>query len=122
MNFEKQVPDWNAEGVEPPVSLKESGFEAGYKPPAAFFNWFWHGVSACLAELQAKLSRVDNTADMDKPLSQPQEAAIKGYGYQTAEQVAEAIAGAGHLSGGDFAEITEDEIDGLWDSASGTGA
>ena len=52
MAFEKKVPDWNAEGTEPPSSLKNSGFSSGYKPPAAYFNWFWHGVSACLKELQ----------------------------------------------------------------------
>lgn len=56
MDFEKNVPEWNAEGTEPPASIKESGFQAGYKPPAAFFNWFWHGVSACLKEIRTKLS------------------------------------------------------------------
>ena len=52
MAFEKQVPEWKATGSEPPSSLKESGFTTGYKPPAAYFNWFWHGVSECLKELQ----------------------------------------------------------------------
>lgn len=56
MDFEKNVPEWNAKGTEPPASLKESGFEAGYKPPAAFFNWFFNGVSACLKEIREKLS------------------------------------------------------------------
>lgn len=66
MKFEKTPPTWNAEGSEPPSSLKTSGFQAGYKPPAAYFNWFWNKVSACLAELQTKLSNVDNTKDTDK--------------------------------------------------------
>lgn len=86
MDFEKNVPTWNATGTEPPESLKTSGFTAGYRPPAAFFNWFWSGVSACLAEIRAKLKShaentsnphgvtkaqvglnlVDNTADADK--------------------------------------------------------
>ena len=48
MAFEKKVPDWNAAGTEPPESLKESGFTAGYKPPAAYFNWFWNAVSRFL--------------------------------------------------------------------------
>lgn len=52
MAFEKVVPIWNAAGVEPPESLKNSGFAANYKPPAEFFNWFWHNVSQCLTELQ----------------------------------------------------------------------
>lgn len=86
MDFEKNVPTWNASGTEPPESLKTSGFEPGYKPPAAFFNWFWSGVSACLTEIRAKLTghaedksnphgvtaaqvgldKVDNTADSEK--------------------------------------------------------
>lgn len=52
MAFEKKVPEWLAAGTEPPESLKTSGFEAGMKPPAAYFNWFWHDVSQCLKELQ----------------------------------------------------------------------
>jgi len=52
MAFEKTVPQWDAAGTEPPSSLKSSGFTAGYKPPAAYFNWFWHGVSQALTELQ----------------------------------------------------------------------
>ena len=66
MDFEKKVPDWNAEGAEPSESLKSSGFQGGYRPPAAIFNWFWHGVSACLKEIRDKLSNVDNTRDADK--------------------------------------------------------
>ena len=56
MAFEKIVPTWHASGVEPPESLKISGFEPGYKPPAAYFNWFWHGTSECLKEMQNGLN------------------------------------------------------------------
>lgn len=86
MDFEKNVPEWHAEGTEPPASLKQSGFEAGYKPPAAYFNWFWNRVSACLTEIRNKLKghvestsnphgvtasqigldKVDNTSDAEK--------------------------------------------------------
>lgn len=59
MAFEKIVPEWNAEGAEPPQSLKDSGFAAGYKPPADYFNWFWHGVSEALKELQG-ITSVEN--------------------------------------------------------------
>ena len=54
MAFEKNVPEWNAAGSEPPASLKNSGFQAGYKPPADYFNWFWYAVSQCLAELYSR--------------------------------------------------------------------
>lgn len=63
MDFEKQVPEWNAQGTEPPASLKTSGFESGYKPPAPYFNWFWNRVSACLSELQTKLKQVFAVSD-----------------------------------------------------------
>jgi hypothetical protein len=60
MEFEKIVPQWDAVGTEPPSSLKTSGFEAGYKPPAAYFNWFWNSVSQCLTELQTVLGGVNS--------------------------------------------------------------
>lgn len=64
MDFEKNVPEWQAKGAEPPSSLKENGFEAGYKPPAAYFNWFWNRVSACLTEIRSKLKgHAENTSN-----------------------------------------------------------
>ena len=50
----KNSPDWKANGVEPATALKTQGFVAGYKPPAAYFNWFWTKVSECITELQTK--------------------------------------------------------------------
>lgn len=63
MDFEHNVPEWNAQGTEPPSSLKNNGFQAGDKPPAAFFNWFWNRVSACLKELQEKMKQVRTVAE-----------------------------------------------------------
>lgn len=63
MDFEKKVPEWNAAGTEPPESLKNDGFQAGYKPPAPYFNWFWYTVSACLKEIQAKMKQVRAVVD-----------------------------------------------------------
>lgn len=62
MAFEKIVPEWNAEGIEPPESLKTSGFEPGYKPPAAYFNWFMHGTGEAVKELQEKAASADDIA------------------------------------------------------------
>lgn len=78
MDFEKKIPDWNAEGAEPPESLKTSGFQGGYRPPASIFNWFWHSVSACLKEIREKLSNVDNTADAEKSVKYAQESGTAG--------------------------------------------
>lgn len=63
MDFKQDLPEWSAEGTEPPASLKQKGFEAGYKPPAAYFNWFWHRVSACLKEIREKMKQVRTVAD-----------------------------------------------------------
>lgn len=66
MDFTNSPPEWQNNGEEPSQSLKESGFTPGYKPPAAYFNWFWSKVSACITELQNKLLDVNTSkADAD---------------------------------------------------------
>ncbi|MCD8089929.1 MAG: hypothetical protein LUD81_04800 [Clostridiales bacterium] len=56
LNFENEVDKWQNEGTEPSDELKESGFTAGYKPPAGVFNWFWNKMTACVSEIQSLLS------------------------------------------------------------------
>lgn len=58
MIFNKKAPEWKNAGVEPPGDLKERGFQAGYKPPAAYFNWFFHQVSESLKELQGSFFEI----------------------------------------------------------------
>lgn len=60
MDFNNQIPEWKNAGTEPSTNLKETGFAAGYKPPASVFNWFWSKVSKAITELQTKLSNVDS--------------------------------------------------------------
>ena len=36
MNFTNKPPEWENEGTEPTEEIKKMGFQAGYKPPAAF--------------------------------------------------------------------------------------
>lgn len=55
MDFEKLSPNWKSEGVEPPDNLKQKGFVAGYKPPAAYFNWLFTRISDCITEIQTVL-------------------------------------------------------------------
>ena len=43
---------WHNEGVEPSENLKSTGFQAGYKPPAAVFNYFLHNEQECIEQLQ----------------------------------------------------------------------
>lgn len=61
MNFENTPPQWDAKGSEPTTELKTKGFMAGYKPPAAYFNWLFNRLTACVKELQTKLSGTDTT-------------------------------------------------------------
>lgn len=60
MKFINTLPEWKNEGVQPQEELLNSGFQAGYRPPAAIFNWFWSKVCKCIRELQNVLTdRID---------------------------------------------------------------
>lgn len=58
---EYNSPNWQAEGVEPPETMKKAGFIAGYKPPAAYFNWFFKRTSDCITELQNTTATTQET-------------------------------------------------------------
>ncbi|MEJ8306673.1 hypothetical protein [Saccharibacillus sacchari] len=49
---DKIPPEWNAPGIEPPDSKKDTGFEADDLVPAGWLNWFMAGVSAFLQDAQ----------------------------------------------------------------------
>ena len=84
MNFENKTPEWPKEGIEPSSEIKTKGFAPGYKPPAAYFNWFWNSVSKNLAEIKTKLSNVDNTADAEKTVKR---AGTAGTADKTAQKM-----------------------------------
>lgn len=80
MAFEKEMPRWEKKGTEPPDSKKITGWDAGDKPPADYFNWQWNGAYEAVKELQEKaaekawveeqLSHVDLSAEnvtLDSP-------------------------------------------------------
>jgi Phage tail fibre repeat len=48
---QNQLPTWNKEGVEPPQSLKDSGWQPSQKPPADYFNWFFYKTYNALKSL-----------------------------------------------------------------------
>ncbi len=67
MKFINTPPDWKAGGIEPPIELKEHGFQAGYRPPAEYFNWFWCSTGKCLAEIQElMIAFYDTKANLDE--------------------------------------------------------
>ncbi|KAA0766391.1 hypothetical protein [Bacillus sp. SH5-2] len=52
VNFVKQLPEWKSKGVEPPTDLKDTGWKAAQRPPAAYFDWFFNRTYEALKELQ----------------------------------------------------------------------
>lgn len=52
MPFQEELLGWNAPGIEPPQSLKDTGWEAQQKPPAPYFNWTFYLLDQALLELQ----------------------------------------------------------------------
>ena len=96
LNVDNEIPEWKNEGAEPSEELREKGFTGGYKPPATVFNWFWSLVQKCVSELQSKLKshadstnnphnvtkaqvglgNVDNTSDVNKPVSNAVQTAL----------------------------------------------
>ena len=61
MKFEKLPLAWNNEGVEPPQSLKNSGFTAGDKPPADYMNCFMNKTYEAINELQTEVGEHTHT-------------------------------------------------------------
>ncbi|QBL97928.1 hypothetical protein EauM23_00035 [Exiguobacterium phage vB_EauM-23] len=59
MPFMHPVPDWNAQGAEPPESLRTNGWQINQKPPADYFNWFFYNSAKAIIELQQKAINTD---------------------------------------------------------------
>ena len=45
----EQLPIWRNEGIEPPESLKTSGWEPGMKPSAQHMNWLFNQLAVLAA-------------------------------------------------------------------------
>ncbi|WP_240415037.1 hypothetical protein [Paenibacillus periandrae] len=54
MAFNKELPKWNATGVEPPDSKKTEGWLENDHPPADWWNWQQNRTYEALKELQEK--------------------------------------------------------------------
>ena len=62
VTFEKKPLEWLATGIEPPEELRIKGFEAGYKPPADYFNYKFKSDYDAIIELQEKINGLPITA------------------------------------------------------------
>lgn len=58
MAFEKKPAPWHNPGIEPSSDLKMTGWKAGMKPPADYFNWQWNRTYEAIKELQEKASEI----------------------------------------------------------------
>ncbi|HBQ85364.1 MAG TPA: hypothetical protein DD811_02635 [Syntrophomonas sp.] len=54
-DFNEQLPDWDATGVEPPASKKTAGWQPDDKPPADWFNWFFNRAYKVMQEIRTVL-------------------------------------------------------------------
>ena len=66
MDFNNTPPKWDEQGTEPTTELQTKGFTAGYKPPAAYFNYLLHNYTECLKELQKKTKEEVEKLQTDK--------------------------------------------------------
>lgn len=79
ITFEKTPLEWNNAGAEPSTDLKTNGFVPGYKPAADTFNYQINNSSACLTELQTKLSGVDDdVTTLEGTVSELDQNAVRG--------------------------------------------
>lgn len=87
MAFEEQLPEWEAEGTQPPKTKRVEGWQPTEKPPAAWFNWLFNRTYKVLRELQQKAAEKE---DVQLALQTAQQA------EQTANQAASDL--ASHLN------------------------
>lgn len=71
MAFTEPSPGWQAPGTEPPESKKQSGWVAGEKPPADYFNWFMAQTSKNINEIHDKAAEKDDLKADKIALSNP---------------------------------------------------
>lgn len=118
MDFINKPMDWNNTGIEIPSTIKESGWNANDKPPANYFNFKWSNDFAVQTELQQiikehvenidnphsvtkvqiGLENVDNTSDLNKPISTATQTALEGKASIMHTHVLSSLTGAVTLS------------------------
>lgn len=54
MAFTEKLPEWHAEGIEPPDSKKQAGWDVEDRPPAGWWNWLLNRTFKAIEELRNK--------------------------------------------------------------------
>lgn len=60
LELTQNAPQWDNAGTKPPVDLISNGWKANQKPPADYFNWFFHTAYESIKELQEKAALKNN--------------------------------------------------------------
>lgn len=94
MAFEEQLPEWEAEGTQPPKTKRMEGWNPAEKPPASWFNWLFHRTYKALQELQQKAAEKVDVQVAQQIAQQAEQTAQQA--VQTASQTAGAL--ASHLN------------------------
>ena len=63
ITYENKPIEWDNVGIEPPQDLIETGFVAGYKPPAEYFNAILNRTTAAITEIQEKTADLSVTEE-----------------------------------------------------------
>lgn len=63
LEFDKKPLEWGNAGTEIPEDIRANGWQAGYKPPADYFNYKWAHDAALHKELQEKIVEVANAVE-----------------------------------------------------------
>lgn len=114
MAFEEQLPEWEAEGTQPPKTKRMEGWNPAEKPPASWFNWLFHRTYKALQELQQKAAEKVDVQVAQQIAQQAEQTAQQA--VQTASQTAGAL--ASHLN--DFAQVWSNRIVEMGSNANGT--
>lgn len=61
-----ELPVWLNQGVEPPESLKTTGWQPGMKPSAQHMNWLFNRLYIALKELQENGGIADLQLQVDE--------------------------------------------------------
>lgn len=65
----EQIPIWRNEGVEPPESLKDSGWEPGMKPSAQHMNWLFNQLAVLAANAGTTVEDLLTSTSIENALS-----------------------------------------------------
>ncbi|OXL83191.1 hypothetical protein BCV73_08940 [Paenibacillus sp. SSG-1] len=78
MPFTEKLPEWQAEGIEPPDSKKQTGWEVEDKPPAGWWNWILNRTFKVLEELRSKVAEKTWVTEQLQNVSIPLSSATDG--------------------------------------------